>query len=214
MIQLYWKVIWNMEEVRINQVEVGHHRMLAWFSPAASPRLTSKDGGTLPIDTDNMFPFEGEDDDQEENSLQSEMCSLGLGSFGGQYPLGVTPDTISLAEMIRLSNTCLETSITCVYQYILTVLAARNSLQQKMLTLQQQQMMNPNIMRGSASTTWSAFGRFTDDKTNFSNRLLQLNNKLSSSVDGVLISLLNMLHEFRQPPSNGIQNNSITEETK
>ncbi|CAD7971970.1 unnamed protein product [Amoebophrya sp. A25] len=45
------------------------------------------------------------------------MCAAALGSCGGQLPLGVLPEAVSLEEYRSLVSTCLELSASCVYQY-------------------------------------------------------------------------------------------------
>lgn len=75
------------------------------MSPAQSPRLATAavgapDGGTTGL-----------------KQVPRTMCSLALGSYGGQYPLGVVPESLVLKDYHRTISTCLEMSVICVYQY-------------------------------------------------------------------------------------------------
>ncbi|CAD7938990.1 unnamed protein product [Amoebophrya sp. A120] len=63
------------------------------------------------------------------------MCTMSLGSCGGQYPLGIVPEAVTFKEYRDLCTMCLELSATCVYQYCVTQGAYNDNVLYALLNL-------------------------------------------------------------------------------
>lgn len=126
------------------------------------------------------------------------MCALSLGSFGGQYPVGVTPDFTSLQDLIRLSTTCLETSVTAVYRYIyacnILLIQNINNPGALQTNLALSQLAGGGALGAAGGMSGNGNGNINAASILAANANMNISNVAST----LQIALLNLLHEFKQ----------------